>query len=142
MFSYKWCDTRRALERMSGYEGSPADGIVVEYVDPTTGGAVMPTMSFRAQLLRPGETTQWRRRTASSMYCVLEGEGRIELESDAIDWRRNDVFAVPGWHWSRFVNTTREPVFLYSVNDEPTMRKLGLFREQTRSESGAVEEIA
>ena len=132
MFSYKWRDTKRALEGMSAYDGSPADGIIIEYVDPTNGASVMPTMSFRAQMLRPRETTQWRRRTASSMYCVLEGEGRIELETEAIDWRRNDVFTVPGWHWSRFVNTADELVFLYSVNDVPTMTKLGLFREETR----------
>jgi gentisate 1,2-dioxygenase len=132
MFSYKWRDTRRALERMSGYAGSAADGIIVEYVDPTSGGFVMPTMSFRAQMLRPGETTQWRRRSASSMYCVLEGEGRLELEGESIDWRRNDVFALPSWRWSRFVNPTSAPVFLYSVNDEPVMRKLGLFREELK----------
>lgn len=132
MFSYKWRDTRQALERMAAYEGSPADGIIIEYVDPTNGGPVMPTMSFRAQMLRPGETTKWRRRTASSMYCVLEGEGRVEFEKETLDWRRNDVFAVPGWHWSRLVNTTAAPVFLYSVNDVPTMSKLGLFREETK----------
>lgn len=142
MFSYKWSETRRALERMESYPGSPFDGIIVEYVDPTTGGPVMPTMSFRAQLLRPGEATCWRRRSASSIYCVLEGSGRIEFEKDTLAWQRNDVFAVPGWHWCRFVNPTTDPVFLYSVNDEPTMRKLGLFREQGRSEAGAVEEIA
>jgi gentisate 1,2-dioxygenase len=132
MFSYKWRDTRHALERMASYDGSPADGIIVEYVDPTTGGPVMPTMSFRAQLLRPGETTQWRRRSASSMYCVLEGEGRIELENEALEWQRNDVFAVPGWRWTRLANPGREPVFLYSVNDEPTLRKLGLYREEVK----------
>lgn len=132
MFSYKWRETRRALERMAGYEGSPADGIVVEYVDPTTGAPVMPTMSFRAQMLRPGEKTKWRRRMASAMYCVLEGQGTIEFEKETIDWRRNDVFAVPGWHWSRFVNPTDAPVFLYSVNDIPAMTRLGLFREELR----------
>jgi len=132
MFSYKWRETRQALERMAGYEGSPADGIIIEYVDPTTGAAVMPTMSFRAQMLRPGETTTWRRRMASSMYCVLEGAGRLELDQQAFEWTRNDVFTVPGWTWARFANTTKEPVFLYSVNDEPVMRKLGFFREELR----------
>jgi gentisate 1,2-dioxygenase len=132
MFSYKWSETRKALERMAGYEGSPADGIIIEYVDPTTGDPVMPTMSFRAQMLRPGETTQWRRRTASSIYCVLEGEGQVELDKGALEWTRNDVFTVPGSQWSRFINTSAKPVFLYSVNDEPAMRKLGLFREDLR----------
>lgn len=142
MFSYKWADTRRALERMGGYAGSPYDGILIEYIDPTTGGSAMPTMSCRAQMLRPRETTKWRRKTVGTVYCVLEGRGKLELEKETLDWQRNDVFTIPGWHWSRFVNTTNEPVFLYSVNDEPTMRKLELFREQGRSESGEVEENA
>jgi gentisate 1,2-dioxygenase len=141
MFSYKGVDTRRALERMAGYAGSPYDGVVIEYVDPTTGGSVISTMSFRAQMLRPREATAWRRKTASTVYCVLEGAGRVELEDGALDWARNDVLTVPGWTWSRFVNTTNEPVFLYSVTDEPTLRKLGLMREQGRAESGAVVEI-
>jgi gentisate 1,2-dioxygenase len=142
MFSYRWADTRGALERMAAYPGSPYDGIVIEYVDPTTGGLVMPTMSFRAQMLRPGESTAWRRRMASTVYCVLEGEGRVELEGGALEWTRNDVFTVPGWSWSRFVNPTRKPVFLYSVTDEPTLRKLGLMREQGRTEAGAAIEVA
>jgi gentisate 1,2-dioxygenase len=99
-------------------------------------------MSFRAQMLRPGESTAWRRRMASTVYCVLEGEGRVELEGGALEWTRNDVFTVPGWSWSRFVNPTRKPVFLYSVTDEPTLRKLGLMREQGRTEAGAAIEVA
>lgn len=57
---------------------------------------------------------------------------KVPLAPATLDWTRNDVFTVPGWTWARFVNTTGEPVFLYSVNDEPTMRKLGFFREELR----------
>ncbi len=142
MFAYKWENTRRALERMASYAGSPYDGIIIEYVDPTTGGSVMPTLSFRAQMLRPSESTQPRRKSASSIYCVLEGEGQIEVEVERIDWTRNDVFAVPGWTWSRFINTGKEPVFLYSVTDEPTMRKLGLFKEEGKSATGEMSELS
>lgn len=141
MFAYRWADTKRALEAMGRHAGSPHDGILIEYVNPVSGAAVMPTMSFRAQMLRPGEATQWRRKTASSAYCVLEGAGLVEFEKEAIAWVRNDVFALPGWHWSRFVNTTDAPVFLYSVTDEPLMRKAGLYREQGRDTSGTIKEL-
>ena len=60
LFVYRWEKTRAHLEQLQDYEGSPYDGILFEYVDPTTGGSVMPTMSFRCQMLRPGEATRSR----------------------------------------------------------------------------------
>src|SRR5215470_670007 len=38
MFIYRWGTTRQALERLRDYAGSPYDGLILEYVDPTTGG--------------------------------------------------------------------------------------------------------
>lgn len=141
-FVYRWNETRAALERLKDYPGSPYDGIIFEYVDPTTGGSVMPTMSFRCQMLRPGEATRVHRKTASTVYCVLEGEGRTEVEGTVLEWKRNDVFTVPGWLWHEHKNTSGQPAFLYSVTDEPTMRKLGLFREEARSADGKIEQLA
>jgi gentisate 1,2-dioxygenase len=142
LFVYRWQETRAALERLKDYPGSPYDGIIFEYVDPTTGGPVMPTMSFRCQMLRPGEATRAHRKTASTVYCVLEGEGRTEVEGTMLEWKRNDVFTVPGWLWHEHKNASGQPAFLYSVTDEPTMRKLGLFREEVKSVDGKIEQLA
>jgi gentisate 1,2-dioxygenase len=141
MFIYRWEQTRRALQELRSYEGSPYDGLILEYVDPTTGDAVMPTMSFRSQMLRPGEHTRAHRKTASNIYCVLDGEGCTEVEGKRLEWKRNDVFTVPGWLWHEHRNTGREDAFLYSVTDEPAMRKLGLFREEGRTKDGKVERV-
>ena len=142
LFAYRWDETRAALERLQAYSGSPYDGILFEYVDPTTGGAVMPTMSFRCQMLRAGEHTLAHRKTASNVYCVLEGEGYTDVEGTRLEWKRNDVFTVPGWLWHEHKNTSRQNAFLYSVTDEPTMRKLGLYREEGRDRDGQVEQIS
>jgi gentisate 1,2-dioxygenase len=142
LFAYRWEQTRAVLERLGDYAGSPYDGIIFEYVDPTSGNPVMPTMSFRCQMLRPGETTRSHRKTASTVYCVLEGEGSTEVEGTTLHWRRNDVFTVPGWLWHEHRNWTGQPAFLYSVTDEPTMRKLGLFREEGKTAEGGTEELA
>jgi gentisate 1,2-dioxygenase len=141
-FVYRWSETRLALERLKDYPGSPYDGIIFEYVDPTNGGPVMPTMSFRCQMLRPGEATRAHRKTASTVYCVLEGEGRTEVEGTTLEWKRNDVFTVPGWLWHEHKNASGQGAFLYSVTDEPTMRKLGLFREEAKSADGRIDELA
>ena len=88
MFVYRWKDAQAALERLKDYEGSPYDGIIFEYIDPVTGGSVMPTMSFRCQLLLPGKNTLAHRKTASTVYCVLEGEGYTEVEGQRFEWKR------------------------------------------------------
>jgi gentisate 1,2-dioxygenase len=142
MFVYRWEQTRAALENLASYDGSRYDGIIFEYVDPTTGGSVMPSMSFRCQMLRPNEHTLAHRKTASNVYCVLEGEGYTEVEGTRLEWKRNDVFTVPGWLWHEHKNSGGGNAFLYSVTDEPTMRKLGLFREEGRTAAGAVELLA
>jgi gentisate 1,2-dioxygenase len=142
LFVYRWDETQAALKKLQDYQGSPYDGIIFEYVDPTTGGSVMPTMSFRSQMLRAGEHTRAHRKTASNVYCVLEGEGYTEVEGTRLEWKRNDVFTVPGWLWHEHKNTTSKNAFLYSVTDEPTMRKLDLFREEGKTPDGKIQPLA
>ena len=137
-FIYKWADTKRALEGMSNYKGSPYDGIIIEYIDPTTGSPVMPAMSYRAQMLRPGEHTLSHRRMASTIYCVLDGEGYTDVEGQRFDWSRNDVFTIPGWRWHEHHNTGASGAFLYSVTDEPAMRVLGLYRQERKDPLGQI----
>jgi gentisate 1,2-dioxygenase len=76
------------------------------------------------------------------VYCVLEGEGCTEVEGTKLEWKRNDVFTVPGWQWHGHTNTTRHNAFLYSVTDEPTMRKLGLYREEGKTVDGRIQSLA
>jgi gentisate 1,2-dioxygenase len=140
MFVYPWEKTRAALDGMRGYEGDPYDGIIVEYADPATGASVMPTMSFRSQMLRPGEETRAHRHMSSTLYCVLEGSGWTEVDGERIEWGRNDVFAVPGWRWHAHANASKSAdAVLYSVTDEPVYRKLGLYREERKDADGTVE---
>lgn len=133
MFVYRWEKTKQMLRSLRDYDGDSYDGIIVEYVDPSTGGSVMPTMSFRSQLIRSGERTETHRHTSSTVYCCLEGNGHTEVGGTRLEWARNDVFVLPSWTWHAHVNTSDKDAFLYSVTDEPTLRKLGLYREETRS---------
>lgn len=139
MFVYRWEKTRAALERLADYQGSPYDGVIMEYVNPATGQSVMPAMSFRSQMLRPGEQTLLHRHMSNAVYFCLEGSGYTEIDGTRVEWGRNDVFALPTWKWHRHVNTTNENAFLYSVTDEAAIRKLGLFREERKTESGDIE---
>ena len=46
MFVYRYAETRETLERLRDYEGSPYDGIILEYVNPVNGEPAMPTMEL------------------------------------------------------------------------------------------------
>ena len=58
MFLYSGVDIRGALDDLSRYDGDPHEGIAVELVNPENGAPVFTTISYRAQLLRPGEATR------------------------------------------------------------------------------------
>ena len=141
MYIYCWDNTRDTLDRLRSHDGSPFDGIIVEYTDPVNGGSVVPTMSFRAQLLRPGETTRTHRHTTNTVYCALEGEGVTEVDGTELAWHQNDVFIVPGWMWHRHINASSADAVLYSVSDAPVHEKLGVYIEQEKSADGEVSQV-
>jgi len=131
MFVYRWSDAKAALQRLRGMQGSPYDGIMLEYVNPATGGPVTTTTSFCVQLLRPGERTQAHRQTCSTAYCCLEGRGRTVVGDTVMEWGPNDMFVVPSWMPHRHENlSATEDACLYSVSDAPAIRRLDLYREE------------
>lgn len=137
MLIYRGADIRARLARLRDYPADPHDGVIIELVGPVTGGPVMSTLSYRAQLLRPGERTRTHRHTASTIYCVIEGGGVTRVNDTNLHWERNDAFCVPGWAWHSFENTTPDDSVLYSVTDAPTLVKLGLYREEAGASADA-----
>lgn len=127
---YKWDYARECLEGMKEHDGDPYDGLIIEYVNPTTGGPAHATMAFHIQLLRGGEATESHRHTSSSLHWVIEGEGYVDVDGERLDWHKNDVFALPSWARHRLVNEASADAVLLSVTDEPAVRAFGLYREQ------------
>lgn len=132
LLHYPWQQTRAALERLADMvEGSPYDGIILEYTNPTSGGPVMPTIACYIQLLRPGQHTQAHRHTASAIYHVVEGKGYSIVGGERLEWEDKDVFCVPTWTFHEHVNaSTTAPAILFSYTETPVMRALHLYREQ------------
>jgi gentisate 1,2-dioxygenase len=141
-YHYRWETTREALFAMKDHDGSPYEGIMVEYCDPTTGRPVMPNMSFRVQMLRGGEATLSCRDTSSAIYCCIEGSGYTEVRDVRLEWQENDVFVIPNWMWRRHVNGSpdREAV-LYSVSDFPIIDRASLLRRQVKNEQGDIVDV-
>lgn len=67
------------------------------------------------------------RTTAHSIYAVVEGAGRSDIDGVEIRWSRGDVIAVPGWRPAR--HEAFERSHLLRVTDEPLMRRLNWLRE-------------
>ena len=127
---WPWQTVRRALAAMAG-EASAEQPVVLRYVNPRTGTSPLATMGAEAQWLRPGERTQPERRTTSAVFHVIEGRGESRVGDRTLTWERGDTFVAPPWHWVRHVNDAGEPACLFQFNDEPAVRALGLFQEET-----------
>lgn len=132
LLAYPWEPTYEALLNASeSMDGSPFDGIIMEYSNPLTGGSVMPTMSAHMQLLRPGEATRAHRQVGSKIYTAAKGSGHSVIAGQRFDWTEGDIFCVPSWAWHEHANaSTSEDACLFSFNDFPVMRSLGFFREE------------
>ncbi len=90
-----------------------------------TGGPVFKTITFFAQMLRPGEKTLPLRQTASLLVAPFEGKGHSIVDGKRFDWKEFDTLAVPGGSWCEHVNgSDKEPVFLFVASDEPALKKL------------------
>lgn len=130
---YPWSETERAFDSIAGLTtGSDADGIILEYTNPWTGGPVMPTMSCRVQQLSPGFTGTGRRQTASTILHVVRGSGSTIIDGREINWQEKDVLVIPSWSTYRHVNSSNsEDAVLFSYSNEPVLRALGLFRDES-----------
>lgn len=136
MIHYKWKDTAALLRDMAKAEDSnPYDDIGVEYVNPYNGAPVFATLACRAQMIRPGITTRKRRQTCHRVYHAVEGSGTAVIDGKNYEWNKGDFFVVPSMSFCHHVNAGSEPAFLFSVSDDPTMRKLGFFREEVEKQA-------
>jgi gentisate 1,2-dioxygenase len=143
MFVYRWDMMRELLERHKDWDGDPYEALMAEYVDPTSGQPVFKTITFFAQMLRPGEKTLPVRQTGNLLVSPFEGRGHSIIDGQRFDWKEFDTLAVPGGSWCQHVNESdKDPLFLFIASDEPTLKKLDLFKKWGRDKNDAVVQLA
>jgi len=135
---FRWQDTLNMLEELAAAgEADPFDGVVLDYIEPLTGGPTTATIGCRIQMLRPGEETQSHRHTCSTIYYVVQGKGVTTIGKDRpneenLDWTERDCFSVPPWYWHRFRNeSASQPTILFSTSDRPLLKSIRLYREES-----------
>jgi gentisate 1,2-dioxygenase len=114
VFLYKWDESYKSL-RKNGF---------FEYLNPITGGSVMPTMGARLELI---EDTKPIRHTGSVIYQVASGHGWSEIGDQRFEWEEKDIFVIPSW--TRYRHGASSEAVLFSFNDFPAMKALSLYRE-------------
>ncbi len=138
---YRGQDIRAVLEGMKGETGCAYEGVPVDIVNPVNGAPLFATLGFGAQLIRAGEETRPKRKTASTVYVVLEGRGQTEVAGETFSWEENDIFVVPNFLWRRHLNNGAKDAVLYTMTDVPLLSKIGQYRAQGRRPDGTVEQL-
>lgn len=125
---YRYAEWRGALAAAATGVLDPYDGVAFEFVDPASGGAVLPTISAFARLIPAGMTTAPVRRTDGMIFLVCEGSGAAQTGEIRFDLIRHDIFVCPSW--TELSLTAADDLVLFSFSDRAAQRKLGLWREE------------
>ena len=130
--AYRWEFTDRALteQLLLEDEGQPATveqgHAAIRYVNPTTGGDVMPTIRAEFHRLRPGALTPARHEVGSSVFQVFSGRGAVVMGGVEHRLDIGDLFVVPSWvPWSLQAETQFD---LFRFSDAPIMERLHFAR--------------
>jgi gentisate 1,2-dioxygenase len=131
--AYRWEHTDAALYdqldlEAAGFPATVEPGhAAVRYVNPTTGGDVMPTIRAEFHRFLPGTRTSTRREVGSSVFQVFDGSGTLEIDGARHDVGRGDMVVVPSWS-ALTTEAHDEGLDLFRFGDQPIMERLGLAR--------------
>lgn len=102
---------------------------LLRYVNPLTGGPVMPTLDCYALRLRAGAHTRAYRTTNNAVAVVARGSGTSRVGDKTIAWEKGDVFTLPHWHWiSHCADEADSQVFL--MTDRALLEGMGYLRTE------------
>jgi gentisate 1,2-dioxygenase len=119
-----------ATRRMLASTPRAADGMrAVRYVNPATGGAVMPTLDCYAARLDHGVATRTKRATYNVICLVVQGQGRSTIGGETFEWSQHDVFTIPHWTFARHESVGGD-ADLFMVTDKSAFERLDLVREE------------
>ena len=133
ILNYKFAHTYDVLRNLAQEsDGSPYDGVTVEFTNPLTGGPTMPTMACFATLLQAGQHTRAHRHTGGTIYHVIQGTGSSIIAGTKFDWGPKDTFVIPSW--SAHEHIADGEAVLFSYNDSPVLQALSLYCEEDEPE--------
>lgn len=91
---FPWSEMRPKLDAGKG------DHVVVRYTsqEPGKDGEdVSKRIGAQCEKLAAGSKSEVERENASSVYHVIDGEGKTVIGGTTIEWTKGDTFCVPAW---------------------------------------------
>ncbi|MEW5424189.1 cupin domain-containing protein [Amorphus sp. 3PC139-8] len=129
LLRFPWSRTEKALNDLAAFGG--AESVEMDYVNPETGGDLLPTLGFTALMLRPGEKLSPSLSSASAVFHVVKGKGTTKVNGEAFSWGPKDTFSVPVFAEIDHTGGD-EPAYLIQVHDRPLQKKLDYYEERPR----------
>ena len=129
MMRFSWRRTREALRAMAKHSGG--DAVELDYINPETGEAVLPTLGFSACVLTPGRAMRPKLRSTSEVYHVVHGRGVAVINGERTSWGPKDTFSIPVFS-NVSLSAEGEEAHLVRIHDRPLQEKLGYYEERTQ----------
>lgn len=130
MLRYPWAEAKGALLALAD-DQPELESVQVTYVNPQTGGHAENILGFHARLLRPGQVLALPARSPATVFHVIEGSARVQVEGEAFDLAPADTCCAPGFSTVTLSNASgTQPCFLFVADETPLHEKLGLYEER------------
>jgi gentisate 1,2-dioxygenase len=134
LFNYPYSRSREALHGVTrSRDVDPCHGYKLRYVNPSSGGWAIPTLSTWIQMLPASFASKPYRSTDGTLLIVVEGRGYSLIGGRRFGWQEHDVLVIPSW--CEASHHAAEEAVLFGASDRVVQEKLGLWRER-RSEGG------
>lgn len=129
---YPYKNARALLAELAGQRANDGnDDIVVDYVNPVSGGPTFPTMGLSMRLINARSEVAAMHRTENIVFVTMEGSVTFSLpDNKKITTQPFDVTAIPSWVPYSMSNDSAEPAILFSQSDRPVFKALGFYREK------------
>ncbi|GGL11808.1 cupin domain-containing protein [Nocardia jinanensis] len=125
-----------ALQQAKGLAPDPRDDVMLEYQSPVGGGPALPSLSMKAQIIRPGFRGLTHRHSGSKIYYAVSGSGTMAVNDKVFDWAEGDFISVPPFARVRHSNAGEVEGRLFRVDDSPVFRALNAYFEDTDTADG------
>jgi gentisate 1,2-dioxygenase len=129
IFHYPYKEWRASLMALAAADAPDAHlGHALEFINPASGGPVMPTISAHVRHLPAWFASKPRRATDGVTFVVVEGRGTARIEGREFALAERDLFVVPSWQALELQAETG--LTLFGFSDKAAQEKLGLYREE------------
>jgi gentisate 1,2-dioxygenase len=130
MLRSPWSEAKAALQALAAADAAP-EAVQLTYVNPETGAHAENILGFYALMLRPGQTLRLPVRSPASVFHVIEGGARVDVEGESFTLAEADTCCAPGYSAVTLANRSAgAPAFHFIADETPLHTKLGVFEHR------------